>query len=155
MKFTELIYKSYSKAVYILYLVPVIALILLCYVLYNKYAEKKKNHPDIANENRRTVTIDVYFFNVDWCPHCTSAIPVWKEFVKEYDQQTINNYTINCIGKEKGINCSNEKDPDVAELTAKMKIDKFPTIKLIKDEIVIDFAAKITKDNLVKCINNL
>ena len=95
---------------------------------------------------------DILFFHTDWCPHCKKALPIWKDFVSTYDQTIINGYTINCINGAAGIDCD---DPKSTEIIEKYNITKFPTLKLIKDDITINFDANITSENMTKFVNTV
>ena len=52
------------------------------------------------------------------------------------------------------VNCTNET-PDVERMMNQYKIEGFPTIKLIKDNQVIDFDAKPTKSTLEQFLNTV
>ena len=112
----------------------------------------KKDTKNISNANRRIKTADILFFHTDWCPHCTKALPIWKSFVSSYDETIINGYTINCINGIKGIDCDDKASSEIIE---KHNITKFPTIKLIKDDITINYDANITSENLTKFVNTV
>lgn len=98
----------------------------------NREHNEQKNNPDkIAN---------LMLFYVDWCPHCKTAKPEWNELKEEYDGKNINGYIV--VFEE--YNCTDES-AEVEELVNKYKIDGYPTIKLIKDNQVIEYDAKPTK----------
>ena len=137
------------------YLTIGILFIVISYRIYVNFVDKKKKKPDVANANRQIVTIDVYFFSLDWCPYCTTAAPVWRSFVDKYDKEVMGGYQINCVGGKNGSNCTDEYNPDVADLITRFSLTSYPCIKFVKDEVVIDFAAKITEDNMKNCLNNV
>lgn len=137
------------------YLTIGILFIVISYRIYVNFVDKKKKKPDVANANRQIVTIDVYFFSLDWCPYCTTAAPVWRSFVDKYDKEVMGDYQINCVGGKNGSNCTDEYNPDVADLITRFSLTSYPCIKFVKDEVVIDFAAKITEDNMKNCLNNV
>jgi hypothetical protein len=62
---------------------------------------------------------------------------------------------LNCIGGRGGVDCSNAEDPKTDEIRKKYKVNSFPSLKMIKDDVVIDFDAKITTDNLGKFVNSV
>lgn len=155
MKFTDILSEYYSKFSYVIYPIIGILFIIASYKIYMNFIRKQKKKPDIANANRELIMIDVYFFSLDWCPYCTTAAPIWRNFVDKYDKEIINGYQINCIGGKKGSNCTDQYDADVAELITRFSLSGYPCIKFLKNEIVVDFAAKITEDNLENCLNNL
>jgi thiol-disulfide isomerase/thioredoxin len=123
--------------------------------VYNNYTTKKIESPNIANANRRIQTIDVHFFHTQWCPWCKKTMPAWVDFVNTYNNSVIGHYTVNCIGGKEGIDCSNEENPEIADTLTAMKIKKFPTVKFTYNNNVVDFDAKITKENLYSCIKEI
>ena len=157
MKFTDIIvnryYTPYKRTILILFLV--LAFLSISIHSYRTYAipmMNKKDTKNISNANRRIKTADILFFHTDWCPHCTKALPIWKSFVSSYDETIINGYTINCINGIKGIDCDDKASSEIIE---KHNITKFPTIKLIKDDITINYDANITSENLTKFVNTV
>jgi thiol-disulfide isomerase/thioredoxin len=125
---------------------------------YSKVSKNRKermNEGNVTNANRREKTADVYFFHTDWCPHCLKALPTWKNFVDTYDKKVVNGYKLNCIGGRSGIDCSNADDPKTDEIRKKYKVNSFPSLKMNKDDTVIDFGAKISAENLSKFVNVL
>jgi hypothetical protein len=65
----------------------------------------------------------------------------WNKFKAEWDHKTYNGYVLQF----------QEIDCDVDETTAsKYNVTKYPTIKLVKDDTVIDFDAKPTVDTLTR-----
>ena len=84
------------------------------------------------------------FFHADWCPHCKKAQPEWNTFKSQYDGTTVNGYVIKCVD----INCTNEKDSSVTASINEYKIESYPTVKMLKDNQVIEFDSKITNTSL-------
>jgi thioredoxin-related protein len=158
-KFTDIIKKVFSqyklRVLVIFLLVVFISFAVYSYSTTAIPLAEKKDTIDIANANRRTKYCEIYFFNASWCPHCVKCKNAWSQFVNTYDKSTINGYTINCIGGVDGVDCSTKDDPKVQELLQSMKIDHFPTVKLVKDQITIDFDAKVTEENLTKFVNSV
>jgi thiol-disulfide isomerase/thioredoxin len=111
------------------------------------YEEGNKDFKDVANANMREKELSVYFFYVDWCPHCKTALPDWIKFKNEYDGKEINNYKVNCVE----MNCT-EETQDIEDAIAKYKIEGYPTIKMSKDNKTIEFDAKITYSALEKFV---
>ena len=91
----------------------------------------------------------MYFFT-DWCPWCQKSMPEWEEVRSEYEGKTVNGYVV----KFKEINCTNETE-ETERLIEKYKIEGYPTLKLIKDGSVIEFDAKVSKDNMVEFLNTM
>jgi len=93
---------------------------------------------------------ELLLFFVDWCPHCKTAKPVWEDLKSEYQNKTINGYTV--IFTE--VNCTTETE-EVEKMIDKYKIEGYPTIKLLKDGQVIEYDAKPSKDTLVQFLNTV
>jgi thiol-disulfide isomerase/thioredoxin len=89
-------------------------------------------------------------FSVDWCPHCKTAKPEWDALKSEYEGKQINGYTI--IFTE--YNCTEESD-EVSQLMDKYKIEGYPTIKLVKDNQVIEYDAKPTKSTMEQYLHSV
>jgi thiol-disulfide isomerase/thioredoxin len=159
VKITEIlnnVYKPYKRT--ILIVVAVIAFLLIAVYIYKKVFVsmiEKKDTNNVSNANRRVNNADIFFFNASWCPHCTKAMPAWKDFVSSYDQTVLNGYTINCIGGEDGVDCSSRDDAKSMEIVHEFGVEQFPTIKMVKDKTTIDFDAKITQENLTKFVNSV
>ena len=141
----------------IFFVILIIGAAIYGYYIYYLPSVKSRNFSDLSNkrpvENGKGGGGDilVYFFHVDWCPHCKTASPEWKTFSDNYDGLEVNGYTLRCINKD----CTNDKDASVQDLIQKHKIEGYPTIKMIKDNKTIDFDAKVTNSNLEKFIENM
>jgi len=135
----------YKHLVLILFLMVVF--IILGYFGYQWYAKPQmanKDMKDIANANRRDPTVEIFFFHVDWCPHCKTALPEWQKFMAQYDGHQFNGYTIKCID----LNCTDDSDPKIASLISQFGIEGYPTVKMMKNGQTISFDSKITKSSL-------
>jgi thiol-disulfide isomerase/thioredoxin len=53
-------------------------------------ANRLKNSTNIANANNIKPITAIYFFHVDWCPHCIKAIPEWDAFAEIYNNKEVN-----------------------------------------------------------------
>jgi thiol-disulfide isomerase/thioredoxin len=93
---------------------------------------------------------ELMFFFADWCPHCKRSKPEWEEVRAEYEGKTVNGYTV----KFKEIDCTSETE-EVERMVEKYKIEGYPTLKLIKDGNVIEYDAKVSKDNMVEFLNTM
>lgn len=111
---------------------------------YNANREHTKN-----NENSNK-TANMLLFYVDWCPHCKTAKPEWEELKSEYEGKNINGY--NLVFTE--YNCTNET-AEIEELMNKYSIEGYPTIKLIKDNQVIEYDAKPTKSTMEQFLHTV
>ena len=109
---------------------------------------RKVAYEHFQDGSKANKTAEIMLFSVDWCPHCKTAKPVWDELKTEYQNKTINGYSI--LFTE--INCTTET-AEIEKLIAKYKIEGYPTIKLLKDGQIIEYDAKPTKDTLVQFLN--
>ena len=132
----------------------IIVLTMIGYYAYTSYAQEKtvfhanrEHMPDNENSNK---TANIMLFSVDWCPHCKTAKPEWDALKSEYEGKQINGYTI--IFTE--YNCTEESD-EVSQLMDKYKIEGYPTIKLVKDNQVIEYDAKPTKSTMEKYLHSV
>ena len=87
----------------------------------------------------------VYFFYTTWCPYSLAAIPEWEKIVDKYTHNEVNGYSINFID----VDCTKET-VEIENLINKYNIEGYPTIKMIKDDQVIEFDAKAKFDNIEK-----
>jgi len=118
---------------------------------YMRQNDKTVNRfKDVANVNRNNKDAVVYFFYVDWCPHCKTAKPDWNSFKTQYDNKEINGYLVKCIE----VNCTDE-DSNIKYLMNQYKIESFPTVKLVLDDKTIDFDSKITTSSLTTFVNTM
>ena len=124
-----------------------IAIIIICvisYFVWKNYLSSKINYSSNRehDEGQETPTkiANLMLFYVDWCPHCKTAKPEWNALKEEYDGKTINGYVV--VFEE--YNCTDENS-EIEDLINKYKIEGYPTIKLIKDNQVIEYDAKPTK----------
>jgi thiol-disulfide isomerase/thioredoxin len=132
----------------ILVAIAIIIFALASYYGYHKFAKsilKTDETKDVANANRRNKVADLYFFHVDWCPHCRTAMPVWNSFADDYNGREINGVTVKCHT----INCTDEDDPKVTDKVNMYDIQSYPTVKLVLgDGTVVEFDAKIERESL-------
>ena len=153
-------FRSLSYKTIILTFVIVVSLVIII-LYYNKtikplFVKNDKLQSDYSNNtntesNSNTThenTCEFLFFHVKWCPYCKTAVPIIDEIRNEYQNKVINGY--NVIFTD--IDCTVET-PEIENVVNKYKIEGYPTIKLIKDGIIIDFEAKPTKDSIVEFLN--
>jgi thiol-disulfide isomerase/thioredoxin len=153
-KFIELIYNRYIKRYErsILIISALLIFGIASYYAYNTFYKKKnivKKYNDVPNENTRSKSVDIFFFHVDWCPHCKTAKPIWNQFKEKYNNTLVNNYSITC----NELNCTEDDNANVANSIAKYNIDSYPTIKLIIDSKQYEFDSKITFNALKEFVN--
>lgn len=131
-----------------------IVISLLVYFFYispsmtSKYRPNSEQVPGSSSSSGKDA--ELMFFYADWCPHCKAAKPIWNDMKAEYENKTVNGYTI--IFTE--VDCS-EESAEVEKLMNQYGIEGYPTIKLIKDGQVIEFDAKPTKESLTKFLNTM
>lgn len=148
-KLKDLTSKMNLKNVLMIFLA--IFFIIIIYYIYTKYFSKSfgKTIENMENQSGDK-TAELMLFHVDWCPHCKTAKPEWDQVKAEYQNKSINGY--NVMFNE--INCTDET-PDKVKMIETYKIEGYPTIKLVKDNQVIDFDAKPTKETLTKFLNTV
>lgn len=104
--------------------------------------------PSDSNDSSKNAELILFF--AEWCPSCKKAKPEWEEVRNEYEGKTINGYVV----KFKEVDCTSETE-ETERLMDKYKIEGYPTLKLIKDGSVIEFDAKVSKDNMVEFLNTM
>ena len=113
----------------------------IAYYIYTNYINNPSFTPSREGlENNEEKQATLMLFYVDWCPHCKTAKPEWDSLKTEYEGKEINGYIMNFVE----YNCTTET-PETEELMNKYKIEGYPTIKLLKDNQVIEYDAKPTK----------
>lgn len=131
-----------------------LVLSLFAYYTYKQYADSKTsfyaNRENIPKDQHSNKTATLMLFYVDWCPHCKTAKPEWESLKDEYDGKSINGYNLNFIE----YNCTNESS-EITQLMDKYNIEGYPTIKLIKDNQVIEYDAKPTKSTMEQFLNTV
>jgi thiol-disulfide isomerase/thioredoxin len=135
-----------------------IVFIFASYYGYNQFYLpwlSSKKYSDVANTDPTSTgnggDVTIYFFSADWCPHCKTALPEWQNFSQNYNGKEVNGYVIKCVN----INCTDNTDADVQEYIQKYNIEGYPTIKMVKDNKVIDFDAKVTNSALNSFVKNM
>ena len=142
---------STSTIVIILFIMALLGISLYYYFTLGKAnASFKHNLEHKQVDPKNNSQAELILFTVDWCPHCKKAQPIWNELKSEYENKTINGYTI--LFTE--VNCTNES-PEIEKMINKYKIEGYPTIKLLKDGNVIEYDAKPNKTTLVQFLNTV
>jgi thiol-disulfide isomerase/thioredoxin len=129
----------------IITLVIIIIFLSVTYYAYNTLylKAKKSNFNDVANANLRNKEVTIFFFHVDWCPHCKKALPEWNKFKADNNGKEVNGYQVKCVE----MNCTNETS-DITRAINEYNIDSYPTVKMLKDNQKIEFDSKITNTAL-------
>jgi thiol-disulfide isomerase/thioredoxin len=156
--FLELVSKYVRPYSYhILAIVVLIIFLIVAAQFYPAFAQKNASNKDasdakdVANADRRSNVATVIFFNVDWCPHCKTALPEWKKFESQYKGKVINGYKIECTN----MNCTDESDANVTTVIQKYNIESYPTVKMLKGTDIINFDSKITSTTLSQLVNTM
>jgi thiol-disulfide isomerase/thioredoxin len=171
--YLDSIFKPYYKYMIIFFLIVLfVAVARFAYQTSFVKVNKNKNLANVANANNVKPIVAVYFFHVDWCPHCIKAQPEWNSFSAQYDNKEVGGYLVRCYD----IDCTGDQGDEViqfdptsngaatgikptsikiSDLIEKYNIESYPTIKLTKDDLVVDFDAKVTQENLVKFVNSV
>lgn len=131
-----------------------ILLIVISYYMYKSFADGKtsfyanrENMPSDSNSNK-TATLMIFY--ADWCPVCKDAKPEWEAIKEEYDGKNVNGYTIHFVDH----NCTTETE-EINQLMDKYNIEGYPTVKLVKDNQIIEYDAKVTKSTLAQFLNTV
>jgi thiol-disulfide isomerase/thioredoxin len=132
----------------------ILLVLLLAYYTYKQYTDGKTsfhaNREHIPKDQNSNKTATLMLFYVEWCPHCTNAKPEWESLKEEYDGKNINGYTVSFVEH----NCTTET-AEITQLMDKYSIEGYPTIKLIKDNQVIEYDAKPTKSTMEQFLNTV
>lgn len=151
-KFLEFLYtktRTYTN-IFVFLVVFIIFLVITIYT-FNHFKNTTLYNPktpfeDTANHGLRQYEMDVRFFYANWCPYCKKAMPEWQSFCDEYNGKNINGNIVLC--DRNGTNCTNEDDPNVADILKEYHIKSFPTVIIFKRDKRYDFDARVTKTNL-------
>ena len=108
------------------------------------------NRENVPKEDTPKKSCEILFFSADWCPHCVKAKPEWNKVKDKYDGKPINGYTVHFTE----YNCTKDS-AETDEMLDKYKVEGYPTIKLVKDNQVIDYDAKPTEDTLTQFLNTV
>ncbi len=154
MSFFSSISSFVSKNKWFILLGLIIFVVALYYVVSTmkpaSYVSNKEVVPGKKGSSSAEKTVTIYLFYADWCPHCKRAKPTWNEVKTDYEGKTVNGYLVHF----EEINCTEENE-EVADMIRKYKVEGYPTIKMQKGAQVIEFDAKITRDNLEKFISSV
>ena len=116
------------------------------------FQKKKTNYEENVDKDddiSRSDVVKIYFFYTTWCPYSTTAIPEWERIMNKYKDESINGYKMVFIG----VDCTKET-LEVEEYIKRFKIEGYPTIKLVKDDQIIEFDAKANYENIEKFLKS-
>jgi thiol-disulfide isomerase/thioredoxin len=125
--------------------------------LYVPYMNSRNN--EFVDENsaldKGPVAPDavLYFFHVDWCPHCVTALPEWEKFVANNTGMKVNGKLVSFMS----VNLTKEDSENGVDqaLRQKYNVSHFPEVHLVlknKKPILLD--AKPTEATLVQFLND-
>jgi thiol-disulfide isomerase/thioredoxin len=138
----------------VLVILGILAFLFFAHYMYKQYASSqtafhanRENIPEDTNSNK---TATMMLFYVDWCPYCKNSKPEWDSLKTEYEGKSINGYNLMFVEH----NCTNET-AEVTDLMNKYNIEGYPTIKLLKDNQIIEYDAKPTKSTMLQFLNTV
>ena len=117
-------------------------------------AEKQSKFNNVANADPSLKEIEMYCFNVTWCPHCHNAKGIWEDFINANNGREINGYRIHIKSFDE-TDITNENDEAQNAMRTEFNITSYPTVVMVKDGEQIVFDAKITLDNLNQFIESV
>ena len=138
-----------NKRFMMITIITIIFIVIAIYT-YKTYIAPSSKTDYVANKEFTTGgdedvnSADLYFFYTEWCPHCKTAKPIWKNLKEDIGKKEINGKKIHFIA----VDC--DKDPTTAE---KYKVEGYPTIKLVVGNRVIEYDAKPDVDTLKQFLN--
>ena len=138
-----------NKRFMMITIITIIFIVIAIYT-YKTYIAPSSKTDYVANKEFTTGcdedvnSADLYFFYTEWCPHCKTAKPIWKNLKEDIGKKKINGKKIHFIA----VDC--DKDPTTAE---KYKVEGYPTIKLVVGNQVIEYDAKPDVDTLKQFLN--
>jgi thiol-disulfide isomerase/thioredoxin len=117
----------------------IICILLVILVVLVVYYVNQNNTEQFQGESPT-----LYFFYVDWCPHCTSAKPKITELKNNLQNNKINNKTVNV----EFVNC--EEKPELAK---QYNVRAYPTLYLVNGEEKIEYGEGVSVDGLTSFLN--
>lgn len=135
-------------------IVSVLLFGVLGYYIYTNYVSNKTlynaDRDNLDPNQQSNKTANLMLFYVDWCPHCKTAKPEWENLKSEYEGKIINGYTLAFTE----YNCTTES-AETEELMNKYKIEGYPTVKLLKDNQIVEYDAKPTKSTMEQFLHTV
>lgn len=142
---------------FIMILIVVVIFLGIAFYVYNTYISPRMN-PDFVTNREFTDEgegyADIHLFHVDWCPYSKKTLPIWNKLKKKYDGNKINNSVIKFVEINGEKNSKELENFEDKYLNGK-KIDGYPSIYLVKNDQVIEFEAKPSKETLTEFINSV
>lgn len=108
-----------------------------------EFIEKGSSDNDSSNASNASKEAEILFFYADWCPHCKQAKPEWEKFKEQHNGSVVNNHKLILID----VNCTSELG-ESGQLIKTYNVEGFPTIKMKKEGKIVEYDAKVSKQNL-------
>jgi thiol-disulfide isomerase/thioredoxin len=142
---------------YVIIAVLSLLFIVIGFFVYKSYVGSSDSSPTMTDDiyddgsgESNSSDAELMFFHVDWCPHCKTALPEWEKIKKEYNNKKINGHRILFLE----YNCTEETEETTKKIET-YKIEGYPTIKLKIDGRVIEFDAKVNKENMEQFLSTV
>ena len=142
---------------YVIIAVLSLLFIVIGFFVYKSYVGSSDSSPTMTDDiyddgsgESNSSDAELMFFHVDWCPHCKTALPEWEKIKKEYNNKKINGHRILFLE----YNCTEETEGTTKKIET-YKIEGYPTIKLKIDGRVIEFDAKVNKENMEQFLSTV
>lgn len=148
-------FSSYFSGRNIILVLVTVFLLYIIATTISKYVYPMLNNTDFSankefvekdsssSSGSSTKDAEILFFYADWCPHCKQAKPEWAKFKEEHHETEVNGYRILCID----VNCTSELG-ESGQLIKTYDVEGFPTIKMKANGKIIEYEAKVSKQNL-------
>ena len=133
----------------LLYLIIILIFIYIAYSIYKKYIIPKISPDFVLNKEIKIDNLTknqpkIIFFKTNWCPYCNSddVLLSIKKIKKEIEDNNTNKKTEDKI-LFITVDCDENK-----EICKKYNVNTYPEIKLLYENEIYDFEAKIDYKNL-------
>tara|TARA_B110001469_G_scaffold127366_1_gene147953 strand:- start:3888 stop:4394 length:507 start_codon:yes stop_codon:yes gene_type:complete len=147
--------KSDTNTLIVCVLVIILIAIGLYYVITknNKSVEGFESSPMELNNlvekpNPRGKQVVLVLFYVDWCPHCVSTKPEWQKLVSKMNNQKVNGANVKVHA------CNAEGSAVEKEFANENNVQGYPTIKLLKENDVVEYNGARNADALEDFVKN-
>ena len=150
-------YNLLTNSKFWMILLLIMLFLFIAVYVYNKYVNNIINPTYIDNNefpidmnkdedgNANGREVELMIFTVDWCPHSKNAMPIWEELKEKYSGTKFNGYKLIFV------EINGEENPSMAD---KYKVEGYPTIKMLKDNQVIEYDAKPSIQHLTEFLNS-
>jgi thiol-disulfide isomerase/thioredoxin len=151
-------YNLLTNSKFWMILLLIILFLFIAVYVYNKYVNNVINPTYIDNNefprdmnkddddgSNTGSEVEIMIFIVDWCPHSKNAMPIWEELKEKYNGKKFNGYKLTFV------EINGEENPGMAD---KYKVEGYPTIKMLKDNQVIEYDAKPSISHLTEFLNS-